>query len=70
VDAYPGAELTGSVSMVQAGTAGEFSEFVPADTTGDYVKVAQLIAVRIALDDTRNLDLVPGMNVEVTMRRG
>jgi multidrug resistance efflux pump len=41
----------------------------PRDTTGDFVEVTQLIAVRIALDDTENLDLVPGMNVQVTMCR-
>jgi EmrB/QacA subfamily drug resistance transporter len=69
VDAYPDVELTGSVASVQAGTAGVLAPFVPANTTGDFVEVTQLIAVRIALDDTRNLDLVPGMNVAVTMRR-
>ena len=68
MDAFPGTALTGSVTQIQGGTAGTFSEFVPADTTGDAVKVDQLVAVRIALPPTE-FDLVPGMNVSVRIRR-
>ena len=68
VDAFPGTALAGSVTQIQGGTAGTFAEFVPADTTGDAVKVGQLVAVRIALPPTE-FDLVPGMNVSVRIRR-
>jgi EmrB/QacA subfamily drug resistance transporter len=68
VDAFPGTALTGSVTQIQGGTAGTFAEFVPANTTGDAVKVGQLVAVRIALPPTE-FDLVPGMNVSVRIRR-
>jgi hypothetical protein len=34
--------------------------FVLGDTTGRIRRGMQLIAVRIALDDTENLDVVPG----------
>lgn len=69
VDSYPDVELTGSVTKLQSGVAGEFSEFVPGNTTGEFVKVTQTVAVRIAVDDDRGLDLVPGTNVAVKIQR-
>ena len=68
VDAFPDTPLAGSVTQVQGGTAGLFDGFTPGDTTGEAVKVGQLVAVRIALPET-DLDLVPGMNVAVRIRR-
>lgn len=68
VDAFPDTPLTGSVTHVQSGAAGVFDGFTPGDTTADAVKVGQLVAVRIALPET-DLDLVPGMNVAVRIRR-
>ena len=68
VDAFPDSALTGSVTQIQGGTAGTFDGFTPGNTTGDAVKVGQLVAVRIALSETE-LDLVPGMNVAVRIER-
>lgn len=70
VDAFPDAELTGTVREVQGGAAGEFSPFPRSNTAGNYQKVTQVIPVKIALDDTQNLALVPGMNVTVKIHKG
>ena len=70
VDAFPDAKLTGSVREVQGGAAGEFSPFPRSNTAGNYQKVTQVIPVKIALDDTQGLALVPGMNVTVKIHKG
>jgi len=70
VDAFPDAELTGTVREIQGGAAGEFSPFPRSNTAGNYQKVTQVIPVKIALDDTQGLALVPGMNVTVKIHKG
>jgi multidrug resistance efflux pump len=69
VDAFPGADLTGTVTEVQGGAAGVFSAFPQSNTAGNYQKVTQVIPVRIAIDDSQNLALVPGMNVSVKIHK-
>jgi multidrug resistance efflux pump len=70
VDAFPDADLTGTVREVQRGAAGEFSPFPRSNTAGNYQKVTQVIPVKIALDDTQNLALAPGMSVTVKIHKG
>jgi len=69
VDAFSGTPVTGTVVEVQAGAAGQFSLFPEDNTTGNFQKVTQVIPVKIALDDTRGLALVPGMNVTVHIHK-
>lgn len=69
VDAFPDAELTGTVSEVQGGAAGVFSAFPQSNTTGNFQKVTQVIPVKIAISDTHNLSLVPGMNATVKIHK-
>ena len=69
VDAFPDAALTGTVREVQRGAAGEFSPFPRSNTAGNYQKVTQVIPVKIALDDTQNLALAPGMSVTVKIHK-
>lgn len=69
VDAFPGESLVGTVSEIQGGAAGVFSLFPQANTSGTFQKVTQVIPVKIALDDTHNLALVPGMNVSVKIHK-
>ena len=69
VDAFSGASLTGTVRGIQGGAAGVFSLFPQANTSGNFQKVTQVIPVQIALDDTRNLALIPGMNVSVKIHK-
>jgi multidrug resistance efflux pump len=70
VDAFPDADLTGTVREVQSGAAGEFSPFPRSNTAGNYQKVTQVIPVKIALDGTQNLALAPGMSVTVKIHKG
>lgn len=69
VDAFPGVDLKGRVSEVQGGAAGEFSLIPQSNTAGNFQKVTQVIPVKIGIDDTRGLALVPGMNVTVKIRK-
>lgn len=69
VDAFPHTDFTGKVTDVQGGAAGEFSAFPQSNTAGNYQKVTQVIPVTISIDDTKNLVLVPGMNVTVKIHK-
>ncbi|WP_445182472.1 HlyD family efflux transporter periplasmic adaptor subunit [Pseudonocardia sp. Cha107L01] len=69
VDAFGSTPITGTVEDVQAGAAGEFSLFPQSNSTGNFQKVTQVIPVKIALNDTRGLALVPGMNVTVHIHK-
>lgn len=69
VDAFPDGDLTGTVREVQRGAAGEFSPFPRSNTAGNYQKVTQVIPVKIAIDDTENLALAPGMSVTVKIHK-
>jgi multidrug resistance efflux pump len=69
VDAYPHTPLTGRVREVQGGAANVFSLFPQSNTQGNFQKVTQVIPVKIAIDNVRNLDLVPGMNVTVYIHK-
>jgi membrane fusion protein, multidrug efflux system len=67
VDTY-GRTLRGKVESLSAGTGARFSLFPPENATGNFVKVAQRIPVRIALDDAPpGLPLRAGQSVEVTV---
>jgi multidrug resistance efflux pump len=66
VDALDGATLTGRVEQLAPAAGSEFSVIRPDNATGNFVKVAQRIAVRIAIDPNQPLAarLRPGMSVE------
>lgn len=69
VDALDGAELTGQVERISPATGSEFS-ILPADNaTGNYLKIAQRIPVRIRIDpgQANARRLLPGMSVEVSI---
>ncbi len=69
VDAFPSTGLTGRVTEVQGGAAGVFSLFPQANTSGNFQKVTQVIPVKIGIDNLKDLNLVPGMNVTVKIHR-
>jgi multidrug resistance efflux pump len=69
VDAYPGAAITGVVTDIQAGAAGEFSLFPQSNSTGNFQKVTQVVGVRIMFTNTDGQYLVPGMNVTVHIHK-
>ncbi|WP_156929901.1 HlyD family secretion protein [Brackiella oedipodis] len=69
VDAFNGKRLDGWVSDIAPAAASEFSAVRPDPGTGNFVKVAQRIPVKIMLDTNQEgFDrLAPGMSVEVNV---
>jgi multidrug resistance efflux pump len=67
VDALGGKMLNGHVENLAPAAGSEFAVLKPDNATGNFVKVAQRIAVRIAIDSGQPLAarLRPGMSVEV-----
>jgi multidrug resistance efflux pump len=69
VDALDGATLTGVVERISPATGSEFSVLPADNATGNYVKIAQRIPVRIRIDPGQRLAdrLRPGMSVIVSI---
>lgn len=67
VDALGGAKFTGHVSNISPATGSEFSAGAANPATGNYIKVAQRVPVRIDLDKGQPelARLRPGMSVSV-----
>jgi len=65
VDALNHATLRGHVEQIAPATGSEFSVIVPDNATGNFVKIAQRIPVRINIDPDQALAarLRPGMSV-------
>jgi membrane fusion protein (multidrug efflux system) len=76
VDAYPGRDFVGTVTLIGAAAAAQFSLLPPAQASGNFTKVTQRIPIRISIarpsgaraDPT--VPLLPGMFVEVHVRVG
>jgi membrane fusion protein (multidrug efflux system) len=67
VDTY-GRSIRGRVESVSGGTGARFSLVPPENATGNFVKVAQRIPVRVALDAVpSDMALRAGQSVEVTV---
>ncbi len=69
VDALGSAELKGRIENLSPAAGSEFAVLKPDNATGNFVKVAQRIAVRIAIDPGQAMAarLRPGMSVEVSI---
>lgn len=69
VDALNSEKFHGTVQSISPATGVEFSVISPDNATGNFVKIAQRIPVRIAVDaDQKNSQrLRPGMSVQVTI---
>jgi membrane fusion protein, multidrug efflux system len=65
VDAYPGQVLRGHVVAFAPGAGSQFSLLPPDNATGNFTKVVQRVAVKIAIDDPGGLGdrLRPGLSV-------
>ena len=66
-DAYPGLKLKGHVQSIGAGTGSEFSVLPAQNATGNWVKVTQRIAVRIAIDEDSPRQLIAGQSADVSV---
>ena len=69
VDALNNAVLRGHVERIAPATGSEFSVITPDNATGNFVKIAQRIPVRISIDPNQPLArrLRPGMSVVATI---
>jgi len=65
VDAYPDIHLTGRVQKILRATNSQFSLIPSQGVSGTFIKVAQRIGIRVALDVDPSEFLSPGMSVEV-----
>jgi membrane fusion protein (multidrug efflux system) len=65
VDTFPGHRLRGHVLAFAPGAGSQFALLPPDNATGNFTKVVQRIAVKIAIDDSDGLNdlLRPGMSV-------
>ncbi|WP_157221118.1 HlyD family secretion protein [Flavisphingomonas formosensis] len=70
VDALGGTRLRGHIENISPAAGSEFAVIKPDNATGNFVKVAQRIAVRIRVDPGQEASrrLRPGMSVEVKVR--
>jgi membrane fusion protein (multidrug efflux system) len=65
IDAYPGHVLKGHVIAFAPGSGAQFALLPPDNATGNFTKVVQRVAVKIAIDDADGLtdQLRPGLSV-------
>jgi membrane fusion protein, multidrug efflux system len=65
VDTFPGHRLRGHILAFAPGAGSQFALLPPDNATGNFTKVVQRIAVKIAIDDSDGLTdvLRPGMSV-------
>jgi membrane fusion protein (multidrug efflux system) len=67
IDAYPGRDFEGHVQSVGAGTGSEFAILPAQNANGNWVKVAQRVPIRIALDGKIDKPLIAGLSADVTV---
>ncbi len=66
VDTFPGHTLHGHLLAFAPASGAEFALLPPDNATGNFTKIVQRVAVKIAIDDADGLAdrLIPGMSVE------
>jgi membrane fusion protein, multidrug efflux system len=71
IDAYPDRKFSGSLLVVRAAAASQFSLIPPDNATGNFTKVVQRVPVKILFDIPKTqapLHLYPGMSAEVSVK--
>jgi membrane fusion protein (multidrug efflux system) len=74
VDSYPDIKFSGTVFQIGANTASQFSLIPPNNASGNFTKVTQRVPVKITIersagvDPRRQVDLLPGMSVEIKVK--
>jgi len=74
VDAYPGMKLAGTVDLIGAAAASQFSLIPPNNASGNFTKVTQRVPIKIMFTDLGPQEygdpptLLPGMSVGVKVR--
>ncbi|MBP2170877.1 multidrug resistance efflux pump [Erwinia toletana] len=67
VDALDGERFSGEVEYISPAAGSEFSAIAADNATGNFVKIAQRIPVRIKITSENSAHLRPGMSVELTI---
>lgn len=68
VDTYPDYEWKGTVESISPATGSEFSVIPAENATGNWVKIAQRLTVRIAIEADQNAPVLrSGMSTEVSI---
>lgn len=71
VDGFPDAAITGVVDSIAPGSGASFSLIPPDNATGNFVRIVQLVPVKIRLNDMpAAVRLVPGLSARVAIRSG
>jgi multidrug resistance efflux pump len=65
VDSLGGTTLKGHVEGIAAATAGTFSIIPQNNTTTNFIKIAQVVPVKITVENPGRYILIPGTSVEV-----
>ena len=65
VDSLGGLKLKGNVVGIAAASAATFSLLPANNTTGNFIKVTQLVPVKISVENPGHYILIPGTSVEV-----
>lgn len=68
VDAFPGKEFEGHIESISAGTGAKFTLLPPDNASGNFVKVAQRVPVKIVFDRKPKEPLAAGMNVTAEVK--
>lgn len=67
VDALDAERFSGEVEYISPAAGSEFSAISPDNATGNFVKIAQRIPVRIKITSENSAHLRPGMSVELSI---
>ena len=71
VDTYPGRRWKARVASISPASGAEFSVLPAQNATGNWVKIVQRIAVRLAIDPVEGAPVLrPGMSAEVEIDTG
>jgi multidrug resistance efflux pump len=65
IDSLGGATLKGHVEGIAAATAGKFSLLPQNNATANFIKVAQVVPVKITIENPGSYILIPGTSAEV-----
>jgi len=73
VDTYPDIKFSGTILRLGSNTASQFSLIPPNNASGNFTKVTQRVPIKISIERTdgnrsQNVNLLPGMSVEVKVR--
>lgn len=70
IDALPGKKFKGVIESFSAATGAQLSVLPPDNSTGNFVKTAQRVPVKIRFDKNQNLDrIAAGMNAVINIQK-